>query len=245
MIKLDPRTKIIIVFIISSAAILVREVKPLFLLLILVLFICKAFSISLFGEIKRLKNLWSFFLVLALIQSIFTSGGEVLIYIGKLKILTTVGLMSGISIMLRMSIIVYSAIIIASAPPLEVVYGLIAMKLPYEIAFMVLLAMKFLPQFKEEFVDSITAVQLAGTDLNKTPLKQKFSLYTYIMMPSIVKALNKAKYISISMECRGFRAYSSRTSYCKLKIGKIDYLAILATSILSFMIIAIQFNIIG
>ena len=237
MINIDPRTKIIMVFLISSAAVIIKDIKSLIFLLLLILLLCKLFYISLLGSMKKLKKLWSFFFILALVQSIFTSGGDVLVSIGSLRILTTVGLESGISIIMRMSIIIYSAFIIASAPVLEVVYGLIAMGLPYEIAFMVLLSIKFLPLFKEEFADSIIAVQLAGADLGRIPLKQKLSLYTYILTPSVIKALNRARYISLSMECRGFRAYPTRTSYCKLRMSKADYLTILAASATIFMII--------
>lgn len=231
MKKFDPRSRIIIVFLISSAALMIRQLAPLLSLLLLTLLLCKLFYIPLLGSIKKLKKLWYFFFVLALVQSIFTSGGETLVSIGNFRVLTTLGLQSGISIITRMSIIIYSALIIASAPPLEIVYGLIAMKLPYEIAFMVLLAMKFLPLIKEEFADSIIAVQLAGAYLDKIPMKQKLSLYTYILTPSVIKALHRARYISLSMECRGFRAYPSRTNYCKLKMKRADYMAMLATAV--------------
>lgn len=231
MRKFDPRTRIIIVFLISSVALMIRQLTPLLSLLLLTLLLCKLFCIPLLGSIKKLKKLWYFFFVLALVQSIFTSGGETLVSIGNFRVLTSLGLQSGISIITRMSIIIYSALIIASAPPLEIVYGLIAMKLPYEIAFMVLLAMKFLPLIKEEFADSIIAVQLAGAQLDKIPLKQKLSLYTYILTPSVIKALHRARYISLSMECRGFRAYPSRTNYCKLKMKRADYMAMLTTAV--------------
>ena len=237
MIRVDPRTKIIIVFLISTAAVIIKKPISLLFLLLITLLLCRLFSIPLLVSIKKLKKLWSFFFILALVQSIFSPGGEVLMRIGSLRILTTVGLESGISILIRMSIIIYSALIIASAPVLKVVYGLIAMKLPYEIAFMVLLSIKFLPLFKEEFVDSIIAVQLAGADLGKIPLKQKLSLYTYILMPTVIKALNRARYISLSMECRGFRSYPTRTSYCKLQMSKMDYLTIFAASAAIIMII--------
>jgi energy-coupling factor transport system permease protein len=243
--NIDPRTRIIMVFLISSAAVLIRELIPLFFLLVLTLLLSKSLSTPLLGSMKKLKKLWYFFFALALIQSIFTTGGEVLVGIGSFRILTTVGLKSGISIMIRMAIITYSALIIAAAPALDIVYGLIAMRLPYEIAFMVLLAMKFLPIFKEEYVDSIIAVQLAGADLDRIPLKEKFSLYTYILMPSVIKALKRARYISLSMECRSFRAYPTRTAYCRLKMNRADYLSILATSTTILIIIAFNFKIIG
>lgn len=233
------------IFLISSAAVLIKELKPLLFLLLMTLLICKLLHIPLLGSVKKLKRLWYFFFVLAAIQSIFTSTGEAIVSVGELRILTEGGLEIGISIVFRMSIIIFSALIISSAPDLDIIYGLIAMKLPYEIAYMVLLAIKFLPIFKEEFADSIIAVQLAGADLSRIPLSQKLSLYTYILTPCVIKALRRARYISLSMECRGFRAYPVRTSYCKLRMDKADYLGIFAATAAILAIICLNFNIIG
>jgi len=241
LIKTDPRTRIIVVLLISSAGVVIKDIKPLIFLLLLTLLLCKFLCIPLLGSVKKLKKLWYFFFILALVQSIFTSGGDIIVSIGSFRLLTSAGLESGISIIIRMSVIIYSALIIASAPVLEVVYGLIAMGLPYEIAYMVLLSIKFLPLFKEEFADSIVAVQLAGAHLDRIPLMQKLSLYTYILLPSVIKALKRARYISLSMECRGFRAYQTRTSYCKLKMSKADYLTIIATSAAIFVIVFFRF----
>lgn len=239
MINTDPRTKIIIVFAISSTAVIMNNIEPLVLLLLLTLLLCRLFYIPLLSSIKKLKKIWSFFLVLALVQSIFTKGGDVLLRIGGFNLLTVTGLEIGISIILRMSIIIYSAMIIASVPAMKILYALIAMKLPYEIAFMVLLSIKFLPLFREEYKDSIIAVQLAGADLTRIPLRQKLSLYPYILTPAVIKALSRAKYIALSMECRAFRAYPVRTSYCKLSMKMTDLIVLLlvAAAILSITIL--------
>ncbi len=242
MINIDSRTRIVIVIIVSTAAVIMKDIIGLTALLLLTLLYCRLFSISLFKSTKKLKNLWYVFIILAFIQSIFTHGGNTLISIGKVRILTTYGLKSGISIIIRMAIIIYSAMIIASAGTLNLIYGLIAMKLPYEIAYMVLLAIKFLPIFKEELMDSIIAVQLAGADLKRIPLGQKLSLYYYILTPSLINALKRARYISISMECRGFRAQPNRTSFCKLQMGKADYMVILATLALTIIILFFHYE---
>lgn len=245
MTKIDPRTRIVMVFLISSVSVIIKDVASMSLLFCFTVFMCIYLRIPLLSSMKKLRKLWYFFFVLALVQSVFTSGGEVLFKVANLKILTTAGLESGVSVILRMAIIVFSALIIASAPAMDIIYGLIAMKLPYEIAYMVLLAIKFLPLFREEFSDSITAIQLAGADLEKIPIRQKLSLYTYIFTPTVIKALKRARYISVSMECRGFRAYSSRTSYCKLRMGKTDYLSILVTAAVAVSIVLFSFDIIG
>lgn len=243
MVRLDPRTKLAIVFLISTAALVVKEIEFLLILLLITIFVCRILSISLFTALKRLKKLVIFFFALAFIQSIFASGGEIIFRVGNLRILTTEGLLSGISIIIRMSIIICSALIISSSPTMEVIYGLIAMKVPYEIAFMVLIAIKFLPIFKEEFVDALTAIQLSGVNINRIPLKEKLSLYSFIMTPSMIKALNRAKYISISTECRGFRANVNRTSYCQLRMTGIDYVALFIGLISVLVVIFLHYSI--
>jgi len=239
MMNLDPRTRITIVFIVSSAAIILKEMKSLMLLLAFTLVTCILLSVPLKKATVKLRKLWYVFIVLAIIQSIFTQGGDALLILGGIRLLTTKGLETGISIILRMSIIMYSALIILIASPLDMVYGLAAMKMPQEIGFMVLLAIKFLPLIRDEFIDSITAVQLAGADLKRIPLGKKISLYTYILTPSVTKALRRARYISLSMECRGFRAYPTRTYYRKLNMKKVDY-AIIAATLISITTIVLM-----
>lgn len=240
MINIDARTRIILVILISTSAVIIKDIIGLMALLLLTLLYCRFFCMSIGQSAKKLKSLWYVFITLALIQSIFTGGSNALFSIGGVKILTAEGLISGISIIIRMSIIVFSAMIIASGGTLNLIYGLIAMKLPYEIAYMVLLATKFLPIFREEFMDSIIAIQLSGAVLERIPLGQKLSLYSYVLTPSVINALKRARYISISMECRGFRAYPHRTAYSNLKMNKVDYIVIFAT--LSLTIIIINFS---
>lgn len=243
--KWDPRTRLVIVSLVSSAAVAINELKPLFLLFLLTVLFCMLFKVSLLGSVLKLRRIWYFFFVLALVQSIFTQGGETLVRLGSLRLLTDAGLEAGISIILRMAVIISSALIIAEAPALEVVYGLVAMKLPYELAFMVLIAIKFLPMFREEFADSMTAVQLSGADPSRIPFREKLSLYTYILMPAVTKALDRARYISLSMESRCFRAYPQRTSYCRLAMRKRDYLVILIAVAVMLLILSINFSLIG
>ncbi len=237
MINLDGRTRLIIVAIISSVAVIIKDIFGLLMLLLLTIGYCMVLSLPVYESLKKIRRFLYVFFFIIVIQSIFLKGGSPLISIGGLNILTTYGLLTGVSIILRMTIIIISALIIASAGTLNIVYGLIAMKLPYEIAYMVLISMKFLPLFREEFIDSIIAIQLAGVNIKKVPLRQKLSLYSYVLTPAVINSLKRARYISAAMECRGFRAYPDRTSYIKMKIEAIDYIAIFATFLLIGMIV--------
>ena len=88
MINIDSRTRIILVILISTSAIIIKDIMGLMELLLLTLVYCRFFSISIGQSTKRLRNLWYVFITLALIQSIFTHGGNALISIDGVKILT-------------------------------------------------------------------------------------------------------------------------------------------------------------
>jgi len=96
-------------------------------------------------------------------------------------------------------------------------------KIPYEIAFMVMVGLHFLPILREEALNVYYAVQMRGTELQKISTSQKLKLYTLIMLPIISGAIHRAEQMAISMEARAFRAFPQRTYMRKLRLKKIDY----------------------
>jgi len=87
------------------------------------------------------------------------------------------------------------------------------MKVPYEIAFMVSIAVRFLPIFRNEMIDMVTALQLRGIDLKKLGYREKIKVYQYLLLPITTNSILMAKELATAMEMRGFRAYAQRTSY--------------------------------
>ncbi|MGB4242978.1 MAG: energy-coupling factor transporter transmembrane component T [Dethiobacteria bacterium] len=226
--KLDPRTKIVLVVVISTLSIIITDVlwlAGLLLLSLLLLFMAGFSPASIFSRFRRFLYL---FLVLLIVQSIFAPSGEPIITIGGIQLVTMGGLLKGVAVVVRMLIIISSALLLLTAKPMELVLGLIRLKIPYEIAFMVLLAIRFLPVLVEEVQDALTAIQLRGVKIKEIPLGQKIKVYTYIFMPVVVSALMKAKKTAISMEARAFRAYPHRTYLEELKLKSFDYATIAA-----------------
>jgi energy-coupling factor transport system permease protein len=223
-VTIDPRTKIVIVLCISTIGIFTKNILILSLMLALSAIIC----IVLKAKIKRIlkKLIWLFFM-LAVVQSVFAPSGRVLFGIGGIELLTVGGLTKGIEILLRMLIIIISAGIVTTSKPEDVIQGFIEWKLPYEIVFMISIAIRFLPMLTQEFKDAITAIQLRGVELKQIPIKMKISIYTYIFTPVVVNSIVKSRDLSVAMEMRAFRAYPQRTSYMKLKLNAYDYAIIL------------------
>ena len=92
---------------------------------------------------------------------------------------------------------------------------------------MVLLATRFIPVLAEDFRDALVAIQLRGVDLESISLKQKFNLYTYILMPVVAGALIRARRIAIAMDARAFRAHKYRTWLDWPALNNVDWLLLI------------------
>jgi energy-coupling factor transport system permease protein len=230
--NIDPRTKLVIVLILSTFALIYNDISTLLLILTLSIIIGILMKSNLITIIKRLRKVIGILLAIAIIQSIFISEGTPILRVGSIKILTDYGIFKSLEFILRFSIIISSSAILSTSTSREIVQALVQLHIPYEIAFMVSIAIRFLPVFKDEMSDMIIAIQLRGIDLKKIKFTEKIKVYRYILLPAMTNSIMKAKELSAAMEMRGFRAYPERTSYNILIMKRIDYI-ILSFSLLS------------
>lgn len=234
--ELDPRSKLVIVFSLSTMAVFIQDVIFLGILLIISFFLSIKFSAD-SGILKKIKKFIYLFIVIAILQSVFSPGGSTLIEFRNIKLLTAGGMIKGLRVILRMLIIILSATIMTGTSSREIVQGMVEWKIPYEIAFMVSLAIRFLPLLTEEARDVFTAIQLRGIDPDRLPFKKKFQLYSSLLLPILTGVIYKAREISTSLETRGFRAYPYRTSYLELKLKQKDYTVIVCSLVFTLLYI--------
>jgi energy-coupling factor transport system permease protein len=221
---IDPRTKIFIVMCISTMAIAIDNAIFLFLIFLVSILFTMFFKVELGSVIKKFKRLFQMILAIVILQSIFNTSGIPLISIGKISLLTDIGLLKGINYILRMLIIISSALILSTSNSVMLLQGLIKCKIPYELAFMVCIGLRFIPILSEEIKDIFVAIQIRGIDIKKIGIKKKIELMSIVLMPIVITTLDKSKKISSSIEARGFRLFPSRTCIYELKFSKKDYL---------------------
>ena len=237
--NLDPRTKLVMVLVLSTLALIYNYLLSLTFILAAATLIAYTMSSDLISILKKLKRLIGVIIAIALVQSIFTKAGNPVISIGSLAIVTDYGLIKALEFILRLSIIIISSVIITTSTSREIVQGLVQMKVPYEIAFMVSIAVRFLPIFRDEMIDMVTALQLRGIDLKKVRFREKIKVYKYLLLPITTNSILKAREIAAAMEMRAFRAHPQRTSYMVLEMKIKDYIVISISLIaaLAFIII--------
>lgn len=236
--KIDPRVKLLIVMCISSLGLVFTKVSMLLTVFLIGLLISRVLKADLLMLLKRIRIILYLFVVLVVIQSIFIRSGDSLVSLGGITVLTTEGLGRGLAYLMRVLIILISGAIIATCDMRRLIQGLVQMKLPYDFAFMTSIGVKFLPLLMEELKDTLTAIQLRGIDINSLPVKQRIEIISYIFTPVFVGAMSKAKKLSLSVECRGFRAFDNRTSILTLKFSTVDYFALTITFLLTAALIA-------
>ncbi|QOR35408.1 energy-coupling factor transporter transmembrane protein EcfT [Clostridium sp. 'deep sea'] len=244
MTQIDPRTKLFVIVCLSTLAITFENLAVLVTILCLEILFALMLKAQVLPIFKKLRKILFLIIGIILLQSIFITNGNVIFALGKFKLLTDIGLIKGLGYLLRVLIIFLSGIIISTSSMRDLIQGLIQIKLPYDIAFMVSIGIKFVPLLMEQFQDTLRAIELRGIDIKRLKLKQKIEVYSYIFTPVIVSTLNKARYLAISIETRGFRAYPRRTSLYSLKLKSLDYFVMFISVIITISIIYINLKVI-
>lgn len=207
----DARTLLIIVFVVTSLAIVFSNPVSLGILLVLSLSALLTAKIPLAQLGKRIWRYRWLFLLLVLAQSLTNNAGRVFLVWRGHVLLSQGGLTAALAALLRIAVILAVVLLLSLKDYQQVVTGLAQLGTPYELAFMVLLAIRFLPVLAEEFRQSTVAIALRGVDFKAVPLREKIRIYSYVLMPTTAAALIRSRRIAIAMEARAFRAYSRRT----------------------------------
>lgn len=109
--------------------------------------------------------------------------------------------------------------------------GLVRLKIPYNIAFMVVTSMRFLPIILAEVATIVTVQRLRGfkpTRVGAGVIKTAINTLT----PTLASCVRRASVLAISVEGRAFRAYDTRTYLKELRLTFLDK-AIIFTGIIT------------
>lgn len=223
MKAIDPRSKLLLVICISTLAIVYQDPQKLIFLLLFTILMLALIGSDLIRSLLALQKIVPLLGLLFLLQCLFNRQGVPLLSVYGISILTDTGLSLGLSVMLRIIIIIISGMILLSSSERDFLLGLVQWKIPYEIAFMVMLGLHFLPILREEALNVYYAVQMRGTELKKSSARQKLKLYIRMMLPILSGAIYRAEQMAIAMEARAFRAYPQRSYMRRLELSKLDY----------------------
>ena len=243
MVKLaliDARVKLLVMLAISGAALFCPRPAALLGLLLLTLITLFVGGVSPRTCWRQLHSLLPLIGFLFIIQCVFTRSGTPWLSIYGYILITTGGLQTAILVSLRLLIIVTAALLVLTGETRDYLLALTWCKLPYEIAYMVLAALRFLPLLRDEARSVNEAMQMRGCDLKNTSWRKRAQLYLKMLLPIAVGSLERAEQTAVAMEARGFRTYPYRSQWRKLEANGNDltfgaaFLLLLTTIVIYF-----------
>lgn len=104
----------------------------------------------------------------------------------------------------------------------------------YRVAYAINIALRYIPDVKDEFKNIMNAQEARGVAFRKEDANIFIRLKNYntILLPLILSSLNRIEVISIAMDLRGFGSKSKRTWYNSQKYSMLDLMFFIGTILL-------------
>lgn len=104
----------------------------------------------------------------------------------------------------------------------------------YRVAYAINIALRYIPDVKDEFKNIMHAQEARGVAFRKEDANIVIRLKNYntILLPLILSSLNRIEVISIAMDLRGFGSKEKRTWYNSQKYSKLDLIFFVGTILL-------------
>jgi len=159
---------------------------------------------------KSLRFVAMFATLLFIAQVLATRDGVVMFRIGIP--ITRAGVLSGASMALRFLVVLSSSFLFALTTDPDALAGfLIRCGIPYRYGLTLILALRFVPFFRNELRTVREAQQLRGVHTSVRSIKGIRRAIRYTFIPVLVSGLIRVDTIAMSMKGRAFGLYRQRT----------------------------------
>jgi energy-coupling factor transport system permease protein len=204
--NLDPRTKMFMTLIFMTVALLFTSIVPL-----LITFIATLIPVLLAKSVKEwlssLKGTTMLLVFILVINSFVRDLNFAVAMVLRLIVLITA----------------FSAFFLTTHPD-DLAQALIQMKVPFDFAFALSMATRYVPTLAREAQTIMDAQMSRGLELQRGGLTQKIRNLIPLIIPLIVNSVRRAMSIAESLESRAFGAIKKRTYLYQLKLTKGDFL---------------------
>lgn len=242
--RLDPRTKIAVLFFLIIA-IFVFDQPVAYLVLTLLTFGCMVVSrVPMKTQIGSLKPLWWIILFTFLIH-LFSADGRPLFHLWILTA-TWEGLVRGFFICLRLALLLLlSSLLTFTTSPLKLTDALEAILSPlksigvpaHELAMMMTIALRFVPTLIQETDRIMKAQQSRGADFQDGNILKRLRAMVPVLVPLFLSAFRRADDLAMAMEARCYRGGEGHTQMRALRYSAIDGVAGLVFAVLAVVLV--------
>ncbi|MTH55097.1 cobalt ABC transporter permease [Bacillus mangrovi] len=239
--RLDPRSKLLLVFLFVFIVFLANNTAAYALLGLFTIAVTALTKLPPRFIAAGLKPILWIILFTFLLHILVTKEGPVLFQFSFISVHEE-GLRQGIYISLRfLYLIIMTTLLTLTTTPIEVTDGMENLLHPFkkiglpvhELALMMSIALRFIPTLTDE-TDKIMKAQMArGTDFSSGPLTKRVQAIVPLLVPLFISAFKRAEELATAMEARGYQGGEGRTKYRQLKWDRQDSLIMVLLLILT------------
>jgi energy-coupling factor transport system permease protein len=242
--KLDPRIKILFVFLFTVMIFLVDKL-PLAAAMLASFLVLRIAGKVYFGSIKTIGFL-SLLVVFIVLMQIFFGPGETYIimpFLGGKFTLKWEGLILGITLGCRLAaLMLLLPMLTLTTSPYSIATGLTALGVNYRAAFIITTAFNLIPLFEEDARAIMDAQKLRGMrSFEKGTLLSKLKAYPALVVPLVLGAMRKAQVSSVAMDSRAFGVFKRRTWLEKPAMKVHDYICTAICGVFFILVILLNY----
>ena len=247
--RLDPRTKIILVFVYMACVFIVKSyVSNLTALMFLGL--CIYLSRIKFSAVVRGLKPILFIMIFTAVINMFYTQGRVIWQLGFLK-LTAEGIRQAFFMILRVAMLVIGTFLLTyTTSPIALTDGIESMlgglkrfNVPvHEFTMMMSIALRFIPTLLEETDKIMSAQKARGASFDTGKISERARALMPLLVPLFLSAFRRADELAVAMESRCYNGGSGRTRMKQLSMGRNDALALITGVLLLVIIICLAVN---
>ncbi len=225
--RLDPRSKLAWLVVFSALVFMTSDTVYIAVLLVLTLLVAIA------AKLPR-KLLWSNTKIFVILMPI----GYILLYFLLLGI-NMEAFVGGLVFSAKFLVLIFSAVIFTmTTSARDLLLALTKLRVPYSFAFMLTIAIRFIPVISNEINNVINAQRARAYELNfsfKRPLRSVQN-FIPIIIPVLMLLLKRSHELSLSIDSRAFRA-NKMTYPEKLRFGLEDFLFLSFIAVVSWIML--------
>ncbi|MEX6702871.1 energy-coupling factor transporter transmembrane component T family protein [Peribacillus frigoritolerans] len=248
MHKMDPRAKLLLVFLFVCVVFLANNVVSYGLLAVFTILLISLSKIPLRYLYNGLKPIFFLIVFTFLLHILFTKEGELLFEYGWFEIYEG-GLIQGFFISIRFTLLILvTSLLTLTTSPISITDGMEELlgplkkwKMPvHELALMMSIALRFIPTLMEETEKIMKAQTARGVDFSSGPIKDRVKSIVPLLVPLFVSSFKRAEELATAMESRGYRGGEGRTKYRQLNWKTSDSLLMVSIGVLTVMLFLLR-----
>ena len=246
---LDPRAKIIALFVMIAAVFIPKSWYAYLLLASVILIVVFLAHIKLNLILKALKPTIIMMIILFIINCLTVKTGGILLQISNFVIYKD-ALFNTLFIVVRLLLmIMLTTVLTATTKPLDLTLGIESLLSPlkvigfpyHEIAMMISIALRFIPTIIEETMRIMNSQKSRGVDFEEGKLTEKATAILSLIIPLFSVAFQRAYELADAMEARGYDPDKERTRYHTLTFTLKDFIFVLLANVLLVLMILSRF----